>query len=347
MPGPRSGLASSLGFGKESVYGTYVPATKFVEFNKADLGRKKNIAQGQGLAAGRSMMHQGRRVQTTREVDGSVNIDVVNRGLGLLWANLFGGASPTPTLVPSKASSYTSTFTFGDQTGLSLSMQLGVPPVDKAAAQAFSVAGCKITEAELSCELNGILTAALTIDGQEIYDPTDVGAKTLTAASYPTSLREFVGTDWAMTITPSSTGTPVPLQGVRKASVKVSRSQDTERFYVNGGRLKAEPIANGFQAWTGSLSADYWIDAAGTAKSLASLFAADESFALTWTFTGNLIEAGVNDSWSLTLPACYLDDQTPTVDGPGVISNDYPFTVLTNDAGAVPTLTVVSADSAL
>lgn len=341
--GARSGLSASLGVAVESVFGTYVAPTKHIEVNSAEIKLGKNVAQGQGLAAGRSLMHVGRRALTTRQGSGSVNLDVVNRGLLALYSALFG-SNPTPALVATKTLSYQAVFPLADQFGRSLSMQLGVPPVDKATPQAFTYLGCKVTEIEFSCDAAGILTAAVTVDTADVIAPTDSAAKTLVAASYPVTLREFVGTDCTIKITPAG-GSQVVLQGVRGWKVKVTRSLDTGRFYVGQGPTKAEPLANAYQSVTGSLNADYAVDAAGAGISLASLFAADTTFALEITALGNLIETGQRDTWSMSLPVNKLDDQTPTVGGPDIVRSDYPFASLTDDTGAVPTLTIVSADS--
>jgi hypothetical protein len=345
MPNARSGLSGQLGHSAETPgsYGVWVTPTHFAEFNKLGGVRKKGTLQGQGLAAGRAMMHAGRRLVSTTEGNIALNLDVTNLGQQLLWRMLFGaGTGPTVTATPA----YTTTHTIADQAGLSMSMQGGVPPVDTSTVQSMSFPGSKVTDVEFSNELNGILTAALTIDSQDVWDPGHASAKTLAAASYPTGIRPFSGVDQVITITPSG-GSATPLLGARKWSAKISRTLDTGEQYIGNHGLKAEPVANGFTSVTGSINADLYASAAAAGVSLGSLFARDTPFALSIAYTGLLITGSTFDSWVLSLPVCYLDDKTPEVDGPAIVNDDYPFTVLTNDAAAVPTLTCISRDTAL
>jgi hypothetical protein len=343
MPNARSGLSGQLGFAAETVYGTWVTPTRFVEFNKLAAVRKKGVLQGQGLAAGRAMMHSGRRVVSTTQGAVSLNLDVQNLGQQLLWRQVFG-AGTGPTVITGSA--YTTVHSIADQFGLSMSMQGGVPPLDSASVQSHSFPGCKVTEVDFSSDLNGILTAAMVIDSQDVWDPGHASSKTLAAASYGTGIRPFVGTDAVITITPSG-GSPTPLLGARKWSTKIARTLDIGEQYVGSHGLKAEPVANGFTAVTGSINADFYASAAAAGTSLGSLFARDTPFALSIAYTGLLISGANYDSWTLSLPVCYFDDKTPEVDGPGIVNDDYPFTVLTNDAAAVPTLTCISRDTAL
>ena len=85
-----SGLAAQIGVAAESTYGTYVAPTRFLEYNKADLKAKKNVVQGGGLAAGQVAQLGSRRVVTSVSVEGGFELEVANKGMGLLLAHLLG-----------------------------------------------------------------------------------------------------------------------------------------------------------------------------------------------------------------------------------------------------------------
>lgn len=85
-----SGLGAQLGIAPETTYGTYVAPTKFIEFTKESLVLKKTTAQSAGIAAGRLLALSSRRVLTRREASGSIDLEVTNKGMGLLLQALMG-----------------------------------------------------------------------------------------------------------------------------------------------------------------------------------------------------------------------------------------------------------------
>lgn len=120
-----SGLAAQIGFAAESTYGTYVAPTRFLEFNKADLKKVKNTVQGGGLAAGRFAQLGSRRAVTSEAAAGSVEMEVINKGFGLLLAHLLG--SSATAVQQGGSTAYLQAHTLGDNFGKSLTTQVGVP----------------------------------------------------------------------------------------------------------------------------------------------------------------------------------------------------------------------------
>src|SRR3954452_15215415 len=85
-----SGLGAQLGIAPEGVYGTFVAPSKFIEFTKESLALKKTTAQSAGIAAGRLMPLSSRRVLTRKEAQGTLEMEVSNKGMGVLLQTLMG-----------------------------------------------------------------------------------------------------------------------------------------------------------------------------------------------------------------------------------------------------------------
>lgn len=325
-----SGIGSQLGLVAESTYGTYVAPTRFLQADKVALKKVKNTAQGNGLGAGRLMPLATRRVLTTKAGEGSIELEVVNKGIGLLIQALMG---TTVTPVQQAATpAYLQTHTLADPIGKSLTIQSGVPDAS-GTVRAFSFLGSKVTSATFTFEVDKEVTGSFDIDARDITE-----AQTLATASYATNTRPFVGTDTSIKIG-ASFGAEASVSGITKATVKIERPQKTDRFYFGAAGLKAEPLTNDWAQITGTLTSDF-VDK----TILADRFAADSQFSLVLEAVGLQISGIYYDTFRITLPACFLDGDTPGVDGPDVVSGDFPFACLF-DGTNLPKIEIISTDT--
>ncbi|MGW4703267.1 phage tail tube protein [Streptomyces sp. NPDC004285] len=306
-----SGLGAQIGLSAESAYGTFVAPTKFIEFNKQSLALKKTTAQSTGIAAGRLMALSSRRVVTQREVSGSIELEVANKGMGVLLQALMG-TSVTP-VQQGVTAAYLQTHTLADTWGKSLTIQAGIP-LTTGTVTDKTFLGCKIVSAEFSCEVGGMLTATFEVDGKD-SDET----QTLAVASYGTTAPFHFG---QMGLKTGSFGTETALDGVRKVSVKIERPLATDRFYANQSALKAQPISNDLVKITGSLEMDY------VATTVDDLHTNDGATSLVWEFLGPIIASTYAETFRIKLPAIKVDDAPPTVDGYQVVRPTFNFTAL-------------------
>lgn len=312
-----SGLGAQVGIAAESSYGTFVAPTNFVEFTKESIREKKTTAQSQGIAAGRLVALSSRRVVTQREVQGSLDMEVTNKGMGLFLQALMG-TSVTPVQQAATAA-YLQTHTLVDTAGKSLSIQKGVPLTTGTVAD-YSALGCKVTSAEFSCEVGGMLTSSWEVDGKKMDE-----AQTLASPSYPLMAPFHFG---QMAVKTGVSGSETALDGIRKVSVKFERPQAVDRFYAGGQGLKAEPISNDLVKISGSLEADF------TATTLAALFVSDAATSLVWEFEGDTIEAAHKYTFRVKIPAIHFDDEPPSVEGAEVVRTQFSFTGLYDGTNA-------------
>lgn len=324
-----SGIGSQLGIAAEATYGTYVAPTRFLEPSKASAQKVKNTIQSTGLAAGRLMNLGARRVVTTKAGKGQVSVDVLDRGFGMLFQSLMG-STVTP-VQQGATTAYLQTHTLADTFGKSLTVQLGIPNT-AGTVTPYTLLGAKVPSAQFTFEVDKPVQSQWDLDAKDITE-----SQTLVAASYSTDSRPFVGTDTSVKV--GAFGSEAAVTGVKKATVKIDRGLKTDRFYFGAQGLKAEPIVGDFAKITGTISADF-VD-----KTIwADRFAADASFSLVLESVGLLIAGTYFATLRITLPQCFLDGDTPTVDGPDIVSGDFPFTA-TFDGTNLPKIEYISVDA--
>lgn len=324
-----SGLGAQLGIAPETTYGTYVAPTKFVEFTKESLALKKTTAQSAGIAAGRLLPLSSRRVLTRKEVQGSIELEVTNKSMGLLLQSLMG---TTVTPVQQGAGpAYLQTHTLASVAGKSLTIQKGVP-LTSGTVTRKNFLGCKVTSGEFSCGVGEMLGATFEIDGRDVEETS-----VLAAASYSSMSPFHFG---QMAVKTGSFGTETALDGIRKMSCKIERPQDVERFYANQAALKSQPIENDQVKISGTIETDY------TATTLDDLHTSDGATSLVWEFVGPLIAATFYETFRITLPAIRLDEGPPVVDGFGVVKPSFNYVGLF-DGTNQPRIEYISTDVTL
>ncbi|MDG9717400.1 phage tail tube protein [Streptomyces sp. DH24] len=324
-----SGLGAQLGIAAETTYGTFVAPSRFIEFTKESLALKKTTAQSAGIAAGRLMALSSRRVVTRREAGGSIDLEVTNKGMGLLLQALMG-TSVTPVQQATTAA-YLQTHTLASVAGKSLTIQKGVPLTTGAVTDKTFV-GCKVVSGEFACGVGEMLTSTFEIDGRDCDE-----TQTLAAASYANMSPFHFG---QMAVKAGAFGTETALDGIRKMSCKIERPQDVERYYANQSALKKEPIENDQVKVTGNLETDY----VGT--TLDDLHTSDGATSLVWEFVGPNIATTFFETFRITLPAVRLDEGPPVVDGFGVVKPTFNFTGLYDGTNPVK-IEYISTDATL
>lgn len=329
-----SGLAASIGLAAESTYGTYVAPTRFIEFHSEDLKKVKNTYQGGGMAAGRLAQLGSRRIVSTVAGSGTVELDVTNKAFGLVLSHLMGsGGSPVQQ---GGTSAYLQTHALADNFGKYLTLQKGVPDT-LGTVRPYTFLGGKITGATFNCEVQGSMTATLDMDFKDVSE-----AQSLAAPSYAAGTAPFHGGQ--MVVKMGTFGSEAEVSGVKSVEVKIERGQNLERFYASSAGSpgkKLEPITNDYVKVSGTIEADYILKA-----ELADRFASDASTALDIVWQGPLIAATYYETFRIRVPLIFVDEGTPTVEGPDITSTSYAFVGQSDGTNAVSTITYTSTDTA-
>lgn len=322
-----SGLSSQLGMVAETVYGTAVTVTRFLEMQEESLKNDIGYHFSRGT---KDLVNRSSRVRAfSKGAAGALKFEVMNKGFGLLFRECFGTGVVAQVGVTTE---WTQTFTpdlSTGKTGRMATMQVGRPSVD-ATVHPFTYKGCKVTEFEFSSELDGPLMLDVTVDAQS--EATNVA---LASASYPSDPASFIFIDGALTIDTVATS-------VKAVKVGGKWSLDTNRRFLGAITTKKEPIANGELEITGELTlefeslTEYNKFVAGTLSALV----------LTWSF-GTITGAATPYKIVMTLPKVVYTGETPTVGSSGVLLLTLPFKALYDGSAAAWTLVLHSSDVAL
>ena len=305
-----SGIGSQLGIATETTFNNAVTVSTFYEFTNESINYNKNIAVGLGLRAGGQVARSGRRVVTTSDATGDINLDLPTKGLGLLLSHAMGGTIQA-----------SGTYTLGDVYGKSFTAQVGVPQYGGTVTPK-TIAGCKISSWEISAAQSAIATGRFTVDGASFTTGT-----ALATASFPANNSVFHFAQGAITVDGAA------VANIKDFTLTVDNVLKTDRYNLGSAGVKAEQVINGFRAISGSITAEF------TDTTLLSKFLADTSAAIALTFTGTS-----SSSLSITLSAVKFDGEAPQVAGPEVI--DVNFTFEAYDNGTDAPLTIVYTPTA-
>lgn len=321
-----AGISAQLGIKSETSFNSGVTVDHWYEFNSESLKYNKNTTQGMGLRAGGKVPRSQRRVVTTFDASGDIDLDLPTRGLGLLLAHATG-SFPTPANPTSGVYNYT--FTLGDTSATSFTCQVGVPQYGGTVTPK-TVTGAKVSSFELSVAAGEIAKGRFSLDAAGLVTST-----ALTTASYPLTGSIFHFAQGAITVDGSA------VANVRGFTLSVDNSLKNDRYNIGGSGAKQAQVINGFRAITGSLDCEF------TDTTLLAKFLSDASASVVLTFTGATIASTYKELLTITIPAIKLDGDTPSVSGPGVVDVTFNFTGLDNGTDEPLTIVYQSADSAL
>lgn len=314
----NTGLDGQIGIAEETTYGTYVAPTDFFEFNSASV--TPNVETIVPTSLGRGVYRRAsRRESFITGGASSVNLDLVNKGLGLWFKHMIGNVATTQPDPTNQPNHYVHTFTpLEGLKGRYLTVQVGVPPTD-GSIEPFTGLGARVTSWEISAAVDEAATLSTTMDLKTV----DV-SQTLETPSYPSGLRTFTFLSGSLTLDGSAFGV--------LSSLTISGDNPANTNRRGFGNTKFEPLANDFWSITGSFESEFenrdaydaWV--AGTEQ--ANLIA-------TFEISGSEIDSGQSNPYQIivTIPSIFYTGDAPTVDGPDVISQTKPFEAMVNDAG--------------
>lgn len=370
-----AGLATQFGIATETTMGTQIPVTRFLDINPNDsLAMQKNPVQGQGLRApaagnfGSSLVERAsRRVVGSWGAGGAVDFDVPFSGLGLYLEHMMGAFNPGVTggtnnpIVTQQGvtTAWLQTYALAPLAGKTFTAQKGVPD-STGTVNPFTYPGSKITDWELTFDLNQFAKLALTIDAWQELTPANpqgtTAGQALSTAVYTASQQYFhfrqalLFNSGTLSTTGGITtlGSPVVAGRVRKGNIKLTRVLDLERKFVAGtggstvAGVKGEQLENGFASITGSLDVEFSGHAA-----YYDVAAADTAFSLWIEFVGPIIASTYAYTLGVLIPNCHYNaPYTPLANTAGIINHTVPFVGLDDEANNQLQIQYQSTDTA-
>lgn len=334
---------ASIGFKKETTFGTPVVVDRFLEFTDETLDFQRTYYQGTGLRRASRVARSGRRTLVSDGAAGDINMECATKGMGSLFELLFGVASST--LV--SAGLYQQLFTpILDDYLPSATIQKGVPRLGANIVDAYTLPGSVNSSWGLAMSNADVLKLTSSWMSRELV--TNIAYAT---PSYPTGLElfSFVGASIMVggTVTPP-TATALATGGTAAANIRDFSITATQGLDANGrniggmGKLSRKP-AVGMSEITGSLTAEY------DSTTFRDAVASQTPLALVATFQGPTdITAGQKPTLQIVCPDIRFDGELPRSNGSDVITQTLNFKAYDNLVAASPIYVAIrTADAAL
>lgn len=310
----KSGMNSSLGFVAESTYGTYVAPTRWIPHVSAPLDFGIDRLESEGIMAGRRVLDADQWSAGNKTVKVPLGLELYDKSIGLLFTHMFG------SVVTTGAGPYTHTFTPGDLTGKSLTMQIGTPNTTDGTVHPFSLLGCKIDSWELGLKAGEKATLGVDVVAKDVTT-----AQSLAAVSYAT------GIGLGMTFVGASVTLAGSAYKTEEISLAGNNGLATDRRFV-GDQTVDEPVEADLRTYSGAINSELFDLTAynrfvnGTTAALVLAMAKGTATA---TATMNV----------------RFDGDAPKVEGRGIVKNALPFKCIGDTDAAALTFVLVNGDA--
>ena len=316
-----STLDAAVLLGAESSYGTPATLTRAYEAQADTFSRQMTALESVGFRGGMHTVRSDRRRMISQGAAGDITVDWLDRGMGLFLQAMLGSVSgPTSNEVTLTTSS--------DASSTSFTIQV-LRPTDDGTLTPFTYHGCTPTAWTISQATGGFLTCSLSFDAEDEDITTSAGTP-----AYPTGAQPF---DWTQ-VTCSIDGTD--LGAVSSLELSGDLGMKTDRYYLRGSALKAQPKRVSAPTYSGSITTDF------TGTDLHSTYTAGDIFDFQAVWTGDSFTGG---TYTVTVdaPACQFDGETPAASLGDMTTATMPFRVLHDGSNPAVTITIESDDAAL
>jgi len=297
------GISGQWGYVSETNPGQAITVNKFLPFVSENVGRNIARLESQGKRAGRMVVHSWKSGGDL--ISGSVELELWNTDIATLLYHCFGGVATA-----TNGAQWDYTYTPGDLTGQSFTMQVGRPDIG-GTVRPFTWAGCKVGGWQLTANVDQI--AMLSLD---VLAMTETNGTALASASYDAALAPFVFTEGSLVVA-STTNNAVQsfeLSGDNAVIPRVRLGSATSR----------EPLANDMRTYDGTIVTDF------EDLTAYNRFVNGTESALVLNFDNG------TETLVVTTNVRY-DGTSPNVSGFGLLTQSLPFKAVsaTSDAAAV------------
>jgi len=323
-------LDASIMVGLESTYGTPVTLSHAFEGKADTFKREQSRLESVGFRPDMQALRNDRVVTVNMGGAGSIELDLLNKGHGLL----FGGSLGTkagPTQV-SATVAYLQTYATSDAAPAdSFTIQV-VRPKLESGTQQFTYHGCKITGWTLGQSPDGLCVVNYDFDFEDSDITTSEGTE-----AYPSAATPYDWTDCVVTLDPD--GSPETLD-LLDLSFSADLALKTDRRYLSGSALKKEPVRNGMPSYTGEMKIDF------TGTERYAEWTAETALDIQIKWTGATIASGQTDFMMMRMKACDWTGGNPEVSLSETPMQTLPFQAMHNGTDAALTLTYQNIETA-
>lgn len=324
-------LDAAILVGVESTYGTPATLTRGYEGKADAFKREQSRIESIGFRADMQTLRDDRVVTVNMGGAGALEVDLLNKGMGLLLQGSMG--TKTGPTQQSTSAAYLQTYETSDSAPAdSYTIQV-IRPTLESGTQQFTYHGCKITGWSINQSPDGLAVINFDFDFEDSDIVTAAGS-----VSYPSNATPFDWTDCVVTLDPD--GTPETLD-VMDLTFSADLALKTDRRYLRGSELKKEPVRSGIPVYEGEVTIDF----TGTTRYAEWTGETVVDIEVKWT--GEEIESPYSDEFALRMKACHWTDGNPEVSLSDTPVQTLPFRALHNGTDAAVTMTYQSADTAV
>lgn len=323
-------LDNAVMLGVESTYGTPVALSRAYEAKGDDMKDAPDYLESVGFRAGLQTVRSDRRTRINMGGAGSWELDVMDKGLGLLMQGLLGAVSGPTQVAATTAYEQTHTST-ADGPSTSYTTQYLRSRVGTDAVQPFTYHGSVPTGWRLSQGNDGLLTLEVDWDFEDEDTSTGAGTPTYVAAQTPFNWSNAVVTYNSAAL------------DCKDFDFAADLMMKTDRRYLRGSSLKKQPERTGVPEYSGSFTADFEdttefaLFKAGTIAPLSVL----------WSGATDAIESGHTFEFQVTCPEVQLIGETPEMSLTELTNQPLPFKVLDDGSNPSVSVRIKSTDTAL
>jgi hypothetical protein len=311
---------SFLGMSAETAYATGVAASRFFELETESISGKYNRIDAKGVRAGTRVMRTDRWAPNPKGADGTVKLEVLDSGFGLLFKHMLGAVSigaPVGGFTPQ-------TFTIGSLLGLSSTWQAARYSTDGNLTP-FTYMGGKVHNWELQSAVDGVLGLSLNLDFATETIGAGTGATALATPTYPVGAQLFTYIGGTATIAGTAFAVhDVMLKGDNKLKV--------DRFFMANGGIKKEPLEADLRGIAWELKGEF--DSVTQVNRVASVTAAGATAAIVMNW-----QTPQGGTLQITIPNARFDAGPPHIDGAKI--PELTFTGIGLDDGTAPPISIV------
>ena len=307
--------------GVESTYGTAVAPTRAYEIKSDTFQRDVEYIQSVGFRRDQQTIRSDRDDTISLGATGTLEMDVMDKGLGLLLQNALGTAAGP--VQQGSSSAYLQTHATSDSlpTG---SYSVQVSRVDNTGTmRTFTYEGSQITGWNITQELGAATSMTFNMDSEE--EQTTTGEAT---PAYISSTDPYVFTEAAIEINDSA------ITSFTSFSLDADLGARVDRRFIKGSATKGQPKRASLPTYTGTVSGEF------ASLTQYAAFVAGTTFKLEFICTkGTAIEGSYYPFFHVTLPVCKWTGSTPVASLDDLTTIELPYTVLFNGTDPAVTIT--------
>ena len=313
--------------GVESTYGTAVAPTRAFEAKADAWSRDVEFIESVGFRRDMQTIRSDRHDTISLGASGSIEVDVADKGLGLLLQHTLGTA-----VAPAQqgaTAAYLQTHST-DDTGPTGSYSVQVSRVDSGGTlRTFTYEGSTITGFNIAQELGSATSMTFNFDAE-----TEQTSTAEATPAYVASADPFVYTEATMEIDDSA------VTNFTSFTLEGDLGMKTDRRFLAGSATKSQPKRIAIPSYTGTISGEF-ADLTNFNK-----FINGTTFKLEFVVTkGTAIAGSYYPYFHVTIPVAKFTGSTPVASLDDMTSIELPYVALDNGSDAAVQITYMSTDT--